>query len=145
MHISAKCSIAVHCLIFVHEYGARQKVTSDLLAQSTGSNPVTIRTILSALKKAGILAVRPGTGGTTLLCPPEEITLYQICQAVEPGFTAKCIGIHPMPSQVCPVGRTIHSVLDSSYQKVLDDLCESLRSVTLKQILINYHTALNAP
>lgn len=145
MHISAKCSIAVHCLIFVHEYGARQKVTSDLLAQSTGSNPVTIRTILSALKKAGILAVRPGTGGTTLLCPPEEITLYQICQAVEPGFTAKCIGIHPMPSQLCPVGRTIHSVLDSSYQKVLDDLCESLRSVTLKQILINYHTALNAP
>lgn len=145
MHISAKCSIAVHCLIFVHEYGARQKVTSDLLAQSTGSNPVTIRTILSALKKAGILAVRPGTGGTTLLCPPEEITLYQICQAVEPGFTAKCIGIHPMPSQVCPVGRTIHSVLDSSYQKILDDLCESLRSVTLKQILNNYHTALNAP
>lgn len=145
MHISAKCSIAVHCLIFVHEYGARQKVTSDLLAQSTGSNPVTIRTILSALKKAGILAVRPGTGGTTLLCPPEEITLYQICQAVEPGFTAKCIGIHPMPSQLCPVGRTIHSVLDNSYQKVLDDLCESLRSVTLKQILSNYHTALNAP
>ena len=70
MHISAKCSIAIHCLIFVYEYGERQKVTSDLLSRSTGSNPVTIRTILSALKKAGILAVRPGTGGTTLLCPP---------------------------------------------------------------------------
>ncbi len=143
MHISAKCSIAIHCLIFVYEYGERQKVTSDLLSRSTGSNPVTIRTILSALKKAGILAVRPGTGGTTLLCPPEEITLYQICQAVEPGFTAKCIGVHPMPSPFCPVGRTIHSVLDRSYQKVLNDLCESLRSVTLKQILNNYHTALN--
>ena len=51
MQISTRCSIAVHCLIFIREAGEDVKVTSNLLAQSTGSNPVVIRNILSALKK----------------------------------------------------------------------------------------------
>ena len=36
MHISNKCSIAVHCLVFLSEYGEREKVTSELLSCSTG-------------------------------------------------------------------------------------------------------------
>ena len=63
MHISNKCSIAVHCLVFLSEYGEREKVTSELLSCSTGCNPVTIRNILSALKKDEIITVKPGTGG----------------------------------------------------------------------------------
>lgn len=54
MQISMKCSIAVHCLIFIHEAKGIAKVTSGLLSESTGSNPVVIRNILSALKKAGL-------------------------------------------------------------------------------------------
>ena len=46
MHVSNKCSIAIHCLIFIHEYGTENKVTSELLSLSTGCNPVTIRGIL---------------------------------------------------------------------------------------------------
>ena len=65
MHVSNKCSIAIHCLIFIHEYGAENKVTSELLSLSTGCNPVTIRVILSALKKGGVLYVKSGTGGAT--------------------------------------------------------------------------------
>lgn len=64
MHISNKCSIAVHCLIFIFEYGTEKKVTSELLSLSTGCNPVTIRNILSALKKDGIIEVKSGTGGS---------------------------------------------------------------------------------
>ena len=30
MHISNKCSIAIHCLIFIHEYEHETKVTSEL-------------------------------------------------------------------------------------------------------------------
>ncbi len=69
MHISTKCSIAVHCLIFIYEYGNQKRVTSELLALSTSCSPVTIRNILSALKKEGILSVKSGTGGAALICP----------------------------------------------------------------------------
>lgn len=139
MHLSTKYSIAVHCLIFIYEYGGNKKVTSELLALSTGSNPVTIRNILSSLKKEGIVSVRFGTGGATICCPLEEITLYRIYSAIEPDFLSKLIGVHPAPSPFCPVGKNIHNVLDISYQKVRDDLCRSLQSVTLEEIINEYH------
>ncbi len=70
MQISIKCSVAVHCLIFIHEAKGIAKVTSNLLAESTGSNPVVIRNILSALKKAGLITVPRGTGGAELVRRP---------------------------------------------------------------------------
>lgn len=139
MHISTKCSIAIHCLIFISEYGEKRKVTSELLSLSTGNNPVTIRNIVSALKKEGILSVKFGTGGTTLNCPLDEITLYRICTTIEPDFLDKLIGIHAMPSPLCPVGKNIHNVLDASYSKIRKDLKDSLRNISMKEIVDHYH------
>ena len=139
MHISTKCSVAIHCLVFIHEYGAKRKVTSELLSLSTGSNPVTIRNILSALKKEGILYVKFGTGGATINCPLSEINLYRICKAIEPDFMKKLIGVHAMPSPFCPVGKNIHKVLDCSYQKIQNDLCRSLQAITMESIIADYH------
>lgn len=139
MHISTKCSVAIHCLIFIYEYGEKQKVTSELLSLSTGTNPVTIRTIISALKKDGILSVKFGTGGATLTCPLDEITIYRIYKAIEPNFVSKLFGVHSLPSSLCPVGKNIHHVLDCSYQKIQNDLCDSLKRITLKDIVTDYH------
>ena len=139
MHISTKCSVAIHCLVFICEYGESKKVTSELLSLSTGVNPVTIRNIVSALKKDGILSVKFGTGGTTLNCSLDEITLYRICNAIEPNFLNKLIGIHAAPSCLCPVGRSIHGVLDSSYQNVREDLQKSLQNISMEEIMDKYH------
>lgn len=139
MHISTKCSVAIHCLVFICEYGESKKVTSELLSLSTGVNPVTIRNIVSALKKDGILSVKFGTGGTTLNCSLDEITLYRICNAIEPNFLNKLIGIHASPSCLCPVGRSIHGVLDSSYQNVREDLQKSLQNISMEEIMDKYH------
>ena len=139
MHISNKCSIAIHCLIFIHEYEHETKVTSELLSLSTGCNTVTIRNLLSALKKDGVLTVKPGTGGAALAVPPEEITLYRICNAVDPGAIEKMVGIHAAPSPFCPVGRNIRAVLDDTYETLRADMVASMKSVTLDQILADYH------
>ena len=139
MHISTKCSVAIHCLIFIYEYGEKKKVTSELLSLSTGSNPVTIRNILSSLKKDGIISVRFGTGGATLNCPLDEITMYRICKAIEPNFLSKVVGVHSLPSPLCPIGKNIHNVLDSSYKQIQKDLCNSLEGITLKDIVSDYH------
>ena len=130
MHVSNKCSIAIHCLIFIHEYGTENKVTSELLSLSTGCNPVTIRGILSALKKSGVLYVKSGTGGATL---------YRICTAVEPDAIDKMIGIHSSPSPFCPVGRKIQSVLDDTYEELKTDVITSMQSITRDKILADYH------
>lgn len=140
MHISAKCSVAVHCLIFIAEYGESSKVTSELLFRSTGINPVTIRNILSTLKKDGIISIKPGTGGAALACPPEDVSLYRICQAIEPDFLSKLFGVHPAPSHFCPIGQSIHQVLDASYQKVTDEFSNGLRNITLSDMIAEYHS-----
>ncbi|MDO5784127.1 MAG: Rrf2 family transcriptional regulator [Eubacteriales bacterium] len=139
MHISKKCSVAIHCLIFIHEFSDSHKVTSELLSLSSGCNPVIIRNIMSALKKDGIITVKFGTGGAALLCPPEEISLYRICMCVEPDALDKLFGIHQAPSPLCPVGKNIHSVLDDSYQVIRSDMEASLKSVSLKDMLEKYH------
>lgn len=142
MHISTKLSIAIHCLILINEYGDKMKLTSEMMAVSTGCNPVTIRNIISALKKAGILSVKFGTGGTTLNCPPEEIDLYTVYMAIEPNALKKMIGIHAMPSPLCPVGKNINSVLNSSYEPIQMDIKNSLASITLDTIINQYHKKL---
>lgn len=142
MHISTKCSVTLHCLLFIYEYGEKTKVTSDLLSCSTGMNAVTIRNIMSALKKDGIISVKHGTGGATLNCHPSEISLYRLGKALEPDFLSKLIGVHSDPSSLCPVGQNIHSVLDRSYEKIRKDLKSSLEEITLEKIISDYHTCI---
>ena len=139
MQISMKCSIAVHCLIFIHEAQGIAKVTSNLLAESTGSNPVIIRNILSALKKAGIITVLRGTGGAELCTDPSQITLYQIYSALEPGGVTSMIGIHPCQDRPCPVAKSIGKVLQTPYRKIEDAVQKSMESITLQSMIDDFH------
>lgn len=132
MQLSMKCSIAVHCLIFIHEAKGIARVTSPLLAESTGCNPVIIRNVISSLKKAGIITVARGTGGAELCMDPSEITLFMIYNALEPKGLSSLIGIHPCsepcgaeyPERPCCAvskNRTFHQKHDGKhYVKIYD-------------------------
>lgn len=139
MQISIKCSVAVHCLIFIHEAKGIAKVTSNLLAESTGSNPVVIRNILSALKKAGLITVPRGTGGAELCADPSQITLYQIYSALEPDGVTSIIGIHPCDGRPCPVAQNIRKVLEPPYHKIEDAVKNAMEEITLQSMIDNFH------
>lgn len=139
MHISNKSSIAIHCLIFINEYGNTQKVTSELLSLSTGCNPVTIRNIISRLNKAGMIEVKFGTGGARIAVPLSDISLYRICSTVDPDALDKMIGIHGTPSPFCPVGKNIKPVLKNTYDTVKQDMIESMKKITLDQMVDDFH------
>lgn len=139
MHISMKCSLAVHCLIFVHEAAGKCKVTSAMLAESTGSNPVIIRNILSALKKAGIIEVRRGTGGAVLTQASEAISLYQIHNAVDPQGLNALIGIHPCDKRSCLVAQNIRPVLKKPYEKIKASIKKTMEEITLASLINDFH------
>ncbi|EOQ40124.1 Rrf2 family transcriptional regulator [Butyricicoccus pullicaecorum] len=138
MQISMKCSVAVHCLIFIHEAKGIAKVTSNLLAESTGSNPVVIRNILSALKKAGLITVPRGTGGAKLCADPSQITLYQIYSALEPDGMSSIIGIHPCQKRPCPIAQNIRQVLKAPYQKIEDSIQQTMERITLQSMIDDF-------
>lgn len=144
MQLSMKCSVAVHCLVFIAQSAGRVRVTSTLLAQSTGCNPVVIRTVLSALKKAGILTVARGTGGAALSKEPAAITLCDIYTALEPGGLTNLIGIHPCQGRACPVAQNIGPVLRDAYGAVEDAIRRAMQSITLADLLDDFHRRLEA-
>ncbi len=139
MQISMKCSVAVHCLIFIYEAKGKARVTSTLLAQSTGCNPVVIRNILSALKKAGMISVARGPGGAELLKEPSEITLYMIYDAMEPEGLSSLIGIHSCEDRKCPVAKNIRFVLQDPYQKIEDSIRQTMEGITLESMIEEFH------
>lgn len=143
MQLSMKCSVAVHCLIFINEAKGKAKVTSNLLAQSTGCNPVVIRNVLSALKKSGIITVARGTGGAELCKIPSDITLYMIYQALEPDGLSSLIGIHPCDKRACPVAQNIRQVLQKPYHEIEDSIRKTMEEITLKSMIEDFHKTLS--
>lgn len=138
MQLSMKCSVAIHCLIFMWEARDKVRVTSPLLAQSTGCNPVIIRNLLSALKKAGLITVERGQGGAQLCRPPEDITLYQIYMALEPRGLTSLIGIHPCQGRSCPVAQNIRAVLQKPYHRVEQAIADTMRDITLASMIQDF-------
>lgn len=144
MQISTRCSVAIHCLIFICEanrVGSAEsgvRVTSVLLSESTGTNAVSIRNALGALKRAGLITVARGTGGAELAHTPKEITLLDIYQAVESTNLDDVIGIHESGNHTCPVARNIHDVLKDTYAPVAKAMSDSMREVTLANMLADH-------
>lgn len=145
MQLSMKCSVAVHCLLFIWEARGKARVTSTLLAQSTGCNPVVIRNILSALKKAGLITVPRGQGGAELCRDPEQITLYQIYAALEPQGLTSLIGIHPCDGRACPVAQNIRRVLRRPYRQIEDAIAATMDDITLASLIQDLEAGLTPP
>ena len=145
MQISMKCSVAVHCLIFIYEAKGKARVTSTLLSQSTGCNPVVIRNVFSARKKAGIITVTRGAGGAELCMSPADITLYMIYQALEPDGLSSLIGIHPCADRKCPVAQNIHLVLQGPYQEIEEAIKKTMKGITLESMIEDFHRRVEEP
>lgn len=121
MQISTKFTIAIHILTATEYFSSENKITSDFLAGSTGTNPVIIRNIMAQLKDAGLIAVKRGPGGMTLARPLAKITFLDVYQAVETNSGEELFRFHERPHPDCPVGRNLHRSLDGA-------LCDIQRS-----------------
>lgn len=138
MRLNTKCSIALHCLVFIAEYEHKTKVTSELLAKSTGCNSAAIRSILNLLQKAGLVSIMRGVGGAYLNRNPEDLTVWDIYHALEPDGLEHFIGLHPNPSEKCPVGKRIASLLKKPYTEIGVVVQEAMKNITLQQLLDDY-------
>ena len=119
MQISSRFTIAVHIFACIKTFENDYKITSDFLAGSTNVNPVIIRKILGQLK------------GTR---PLNEITLLDVYKAVECVEGGELFHFHENPNPQCPVGRSIHTVLDGKLEQVQKAMEKELNSITLEDV-----------
>lgn len=146
MQISSKFTVALHIFTCVDTFGNEYKITSDFLAGSINTNPVIIRKILSQLKNAGLIMVARGTGGVEITRPLNEITFYDVYEAIDPVENGDLFSFHAGPNPQCPVGRNIHVLLDDKLKAVqlamenemkkytLDDLKSGMKELLAKEI-----------
>ncbi|MDR1046122.1 MAG: Rrf2 family transcriptional regulator [Candidatus Adiutrix sp.] len=133
MNNDTRLAVAAHILALLSLAGEGY-IKSELLARSVNTNAVVIRRLMSRLKKAGLVEVRSGVGGTTLLVPPGKITLLTVYQAVVPKPSACPFYLHQNPNSKCFVGRNIHGALEMPFAKVNQAMRDSLASTTIADI-----------
>lgn len=139
MRVSTRFPIAVHALMMISALSGQRKVNSDLVSDSTGVNAVIIRNIFTLLKKAKLISVSPGPGGTTLAKIPEQISLWDIYVAVETEKTEDIFKFHENLSPYCPVSSNIYEILYSHLDDAVTALKEELSGVTLADLIIELH------
>ncbi|MCX4345636.1 MAG: Rrf2 family transcriptional regulator [Lachnospiraceae bacterium] len=143
MQISSRFTIAVHILICIETFKNDYKVTSDFLASSVNVNPVVVRRLLQQLKKAGIVNVTRGSGGTDLERPAGEITLLDVYNAVECVEEGELFHFHENPNPLCPVGKNIHAILDTRLTKIQEAMEREMKSVTIKEVIDDTQKLIN--
>ena len=135
MQISGRFTIAVHILMCI-DYFHDEHVTSEFIASSVGVNPVVIRQIISQLKAAGLVEVLRGKKSIQLLRRPEDITLYDVYEAVE-SVKGKLFRFHENPNPKCPVGKNIHAALDQSLDEIQNALEAKMKGITMRDIFLS--------
>ena len=134
MRISSRFTVAVHILSLL-AVNPTSHNTSEWIAGSVNTNPVIIRRVLGKLKKAGLVNVRSGTGGAYLIKELENITLFDIYQAVEVVKEDELFHLHEQPNPKCPVGANIQSVLQLVLISAQSAMEEVLMKVTMAQLV----------
>ena len=130
-----------------------------------GINSVIVRNILALLKNAGLISIFRGSNGARLTKSATQISLLDIFYAVEStpknkdSLKSKNIEsihkksvytqektsytlfrFHTNPNLLCPLGKNIHSLLDSHFIKAQRVLEEYLASVKLSDLLEELRT-----
>ena len=123
MQISTKFTIAIHILAAVEYFGKDQKVTSDLLSSSIGASPIDIKR---------------GPGGITLSRPLDEISFYDVYEAVEKSKD-ELFHFHENPNPKCPVGRNIHAALIGRLEEAQRNFENDLKRYKVSDVTADVH------
>lgn len=133
MQISSRFTMALHMFACIDTF-SNQKMTSDFMAGSIGTNPVIIRKLLQQLKAAGLIEVLRGTGGVRITRPLDKISFLDIYKAVECAPDEQLFHFHENPNPNCLVGKNIHRVLDDKLLQVQKAMEDKMAEMTLADV-----------
>ncbi|MCD8191500.1 MAG: Rrf2 family transcriptional regulator [Oscillospiraceae bacterium] len=135
MRVSKQFPMVVHSLLFVAVLSPERRVTSALVAESTQSNPVTVRNMFIKLSESGLLVASTGKkGGVRLAREPREITLWDIYRAVETNDVEEIFKLHEATSD-CPVAKNFYTILYPHMASAVNAMKEDMEKVTLETLI----------
>lgn len=141
MKYPTKLSDAVHILAFLALHPGVD-LTSGKIAESIHTNPAYVRQLMSALRRAELLASIKGHPRPTLAKEPCRITLLDVYRAVEGDKPLLHQDTHTNPA--CGVGVNIQLALRDCYDLVQKKSEEAMQGITLQDVLDRYEEKLQS-
>ena len=137
MRFSSNFGTAIHTLLIIGEFSKTQKVTSDVIADHLGTNPVLVRNLLGMLKKAGFISIAPrkDKAGTTLARPLCQITLFDVFEAVEPTYLQDLNGSSTRLARRSHTGIFANEIIFEYVRIAVDAVRDEYGKVTLADTL----------
>jgi DNA-binding IscR family transcriptional regulator len=112
MSRATRFSVAVHALALIERFGG-ERLSSDQIAGSVGTNASFVRRVLAMLSHAGLVHSSPGVAGAVLARPAAKISLLDIYRAVDMEDEHR-LAVHDEPNPHCFIGRHIQGALDAA-------------------------------
>lgn len=135
--MDTKFSVAIHILVMISE--SSERLSSQALATSVGTNASYIRKVISLLKNAGLLISQQGKLGYALSKSPSDITLFEIYQATQEIQHIQLFQIHQHANPACPVGKNIGGAVSPIFNQVEQDLERELHQESLADVIKNLY------
>jgi len=135
VRMSSKFPLAVHVLMIIAAFGEKAKINSNMLAQSTGANAVTIRNIFKSLKDADMISTSPGPGGAKLARSADSISLWDVFLAVELSDPNEFFKFHEQADSRCPIGGNILGILKGHLDESVEAMKQKLSTVSIALLL----------
>jgi len=133
MSRATRFSVAVHALALIDHFGG-ERISSDLIAGSVGTNASFVRRILAMLSHAGLVKSSAGVAGAHLARPPGKITLLDVYHAVDMEDEHR-LAVHDEPNPRCAVGRHIQGALDAAIGPAEEAFEAQLKRRTLADVI----------
>ena len=132
--MNSRFSTAVHILTLLASM-PDERLTSEFIAGSVGTNPVVIRRQLGLLRKAKLVESKRARGGGWILGrKPEVIKLSQVRNALGEEATFRMHRNDPSPN--CTVGQYVRQALGAVYEDAEKAVTRSLQARTIRDLLI---------
>ncbi|MOA47248.1 putative HTH-type transcriptional regulator YwnA [compost metagenome] len=90
---------------------------------------------MGKLKKAGLVQVRAGSGGASLLKSLGDVSLLEVYRAVDVVEEGQLFHIHEEPNPACPVGANIQSVLELLLARAQEAMEGVLADITMEELV----------
>jgi len=131
--MNSRFSTAVHILTLLASAG-EERMTSEFIALSIGTNAVVIRRQLALLREAKLVDSKGARGGGWELArDPSKITLRQLREALGEEAAFRMHKNEPHPK--CTIGQNVKTVLEDVYEDAERAVLRSLEKWSVADML----------
>ena len=132
MKFSHKLSDAIHILAYLDIFKDGDR-SSKQIAASIEANPSVVRSLMSDLRRAGLIQSQQGAPNATLAKDPANITLLDVYHAL--NMNHDLLHIDPKTNPNCLVGANIQDTLNEVYAQVQVAAEAQLHATTLQDVI----------